>query len=83
MAAYNIVFPKNITFTNWVCQLRNSNKNLNVPLPPDDENDWENWVETLIYNNPKINIPLPADTKDKKLQDWVTWAEHFIQIVYN
>jgi hypothetical protein len=83
MAFGNIVIPKNISFTDWVCRLKGNNPAMTIPLPPNNENEWEIWVKQLIYANPTLDIPLPPDKKEKNSTDWVTWAEHFINIVYN
>lgn len=77
----NITLPIEISFNDWASQIRVDLPNIDIPLPPDNEDEWIGWASQVVINNSLINVPLPTLTADPKLEDWQKWAAYFINSV--
>jgi hypothetical protein len=80
--AVHITLPIKISFNRWACSLYFDFPYLDIPLPPKDETDWREWAENLIYNNNLSNVPIPDKKTYPNKEDWITWAEFFVNTVY-
>lgn len=68
-----IIIPYNIDFTSWAENLYIDLPDLNIPLPP-SEDQWQLWADRLIEENKLTSAPLP-----KYYNNWKIWAEYFIE----
>lgn len=76
-----ILLPLNISFKEWACQIRTSFPTIDIPIPPDDINDWKGWASQVVYNNNLRNVPVPTTTAYPKLEDWRKWGAYFINSI--
>lgn len=72
------VLPMNLTFREWSSQITSALKNIQFPLPVDEEN-WRGWATATLLLNPALSasIPLP-DTVIFPDQNWQKWVTFFI-----
>ena len=80
--AVHITLPLKISFNRWASSLCFDFPLLDIPLPPKDEENWWAWAESLIFNNNLNEIPLPDKKTYPNKEDWITWAEFFVNILY-
>lgn len=80
-----IQIPEQTNFSDWMCDLIRSRRDLVAIIPPLHEKDWHTSAMLLISaNKDKLSrVALPLKGEFPKDEDWRRWAYFLIQSLSN
>jgi hypothetical protein len=76
----NVVIPYSISFNKWANQQSFLRPDLNWPVPPTEEDQWDGWSSFVYFSSSNLYpfIPYPSRVVYPKNEDWRAWAAQTI-----
>lgn len=74
-----MIDPRTLTVQEWTSLVNQSIASFASPVTLKDESEWLSWAITVM-SIPSIVIFSPPDPR--LFDDWLSWAERFVQCVF-